>query len=681
MKLGHKTKRHGRASGGIVVFIRTSIKKHFTQVQREFRYGLAFHISDELISSPAIILFTYLPPQGSNAYPVDEQNGIIHLHEYVTQLELLSPDSGLIIAGDLNARTKTSPDFIIDDDITYLPAPDIYPVDAFTDPRKSRDTHGEINAHGEELLRFCCVHGIHMLNGRTRGDMEGHLTCFTSNGSSLVDYTLMSSHLFPIAAYFTIGEYDDFTHLPQIMNIYSNFTDNTERSPNIKESLKNNKTQTVYKWTADSLNILLESKYRTEFESSIDSDDINNAVESLSRLLQEACVVKSKCNRKESKKTNSKWWDTEMDDLKQQKYKLLRKLRQIPNNNTLRNYRDIRKLYKAKIREKKENIKRENRKKIESCRTPSEFWKFIKSNTNTRNCINKISPDDWKVYFEELLNIQSVTDEEFDIQVNDYISWHDRNCKDCMKDSDECDNDELNENISMNEIELAVNELSNGKATGLDGLSNEIIKNSKLIVVPYLYKLFNKMLEHKFFPELWSQALIVPIHKKGSAHEPNNYRGISLLSCLGKIFTKIMNKRLVRWSENNDKFYDVQGGFMKGKSTIDQIFIFQSVISKYLSKKKGRFYSVFVDFTKAFDSIPHLKLYYSLLKGGIHGRLINILRDMYSKLVSCVKAVDGTISESFKCLVGTRQGCVVSPFLFIFYLNEFISQVETNNCR
>ena len=59
------------------------------------------------------------------------------------------------------------------------------------------------------------------------------------------------------------------------------------------------------------------------------------------------------------------------------------------------------------------------------------------------------------------------------------MSWHDRNCKDCMKyrlDSDECDNDELNENISMNEIKLAVNELSNGKATGLDDLSNKIIK-------------------------------------------------------------------------------------------------------------------------------------------------------------------------------------------------------------
>ena len=77
---------------------------------------------------------------------------------------------------------------------------------------------------------------------------------------------------------------------------------------------------------------------------------------------------------------------------------------------------------------------------------------------------------------------------------------------------------------------------------------------------------------------------------------------------------------------------EVQGGFTKGKSTIDQIFMFQSLVSKYVSKKRGRFYSVFVDFAKAFESVPHLHLFYSLIQEGLHGKAICLLRNMYQKL-------------------------------------------------
>ena len=87
--------------------------------------------------------------------------------------------------------------------------------------------------------------------------------------------------------------------------------------------------------------------------------------------------------------------------------------------------------------------------------------------------------------------------------------------------------------------------------------------------------------------------------------------------------------------------------------------------------KKGRCYSVFVDFTKTFDRIPHNHLFYMLYQKGAHGRLLQVLKDMYSKLKSCV--TNGIVySELFECSVGTRQGCIISPFLFIFYLNELI---------
>ena len=154
-----------------------------------------------------------------------------------------------------------------------------------------------------------------------------------------------------------------------------------------------------------------------------------------------------------------------------------------------------------------------------------------------------------------------------------------------------------------------------------------------------------------------------------------------MLSCISKLFTKIVNNRLVEWADKNEKLYDIQAGFRKGKGTIDNIFVLQCLVDKYLGKEKGRFYSVFVDFSKAFDSVPHCHLFYSLLNGDMHGRTVNVLRNMYSKLKACVQVNNGGLSEEFTCSIGTRQGCMISPFLFIFYLNELIHLMEDNDCQ
>jgi hypothetical protein len=119
---------------------------------------------------------------------------------------------------------------------------------------------------------------------------------------------------------------------------------------------------------------------------------------------------------------------------------------------------------------------------------------------------------------------------------------------------------------------------------------------------------------------------------------------------------------------------------MKGKSTIDAIFVLQSLASKYLGKEKGRFYAIFVDFSKAFDSVPHSHLFYSLLTGNLHGKVITVLRNMYSKLKSCV-GNNGHLSEFFSCTLGTRQGCMMSPIIFTLYLNELIHMIDMRDCQ
>ena len=86
------------------------------------------------------------------------------------------------------------------------------------------------------------------------------------------------------------------------------------------------------------------------------------------------------------------------------------------------------------------------------------------------------------------------------------------------------------------------------------------------------------------YPNKWCSAIIYPVHKKGDVKIPNNYRGISLLSCISKLFTTIVNNRLVEWADKNENLFDIQAGLRKGKGTIDNIFVLQCLVDKYLGK-------------------------------------------------------------------------------------------------
>ena len=145
-------------------------------------------------------------------------------------------------------------------------------------------------------------------------------------------------------------------------------------------------------------------------------------------------------------------------------------------------------------------------------------------------------------------------------------------------------------------------------------------------------------------------------------------------------FTKIINSRLVEWAEYNEVQREEQAGFRKGYSTIDNMFVLQALVQKYCSRKGGRFYTIFVDFSKAFDTIPHALLFYQLATKGVHGKVLKVLRSMYSSLQSCVRTQQG-LTDFLNCSRGTRQGCMLSPFLFSLYVGELVQMFEDAQCE
>ena len=112
---------------------------------------------------------------------------------------------------------------------------------------------------------------------------------------------------------------------------------------------------------------------------------------------------------------------------------------------------------------------------------------------------------------------------------------------------------------SEQEVRNAIRHLKAGKSAGPDWILAEMLKVAESVIVPYLKNIFNVLFDMGMFPEEWSKAIIIPLHQKGDKNNPDNYRGISLLSILSKVFTHIINSRLMRWTESNSVLNDDPG--------------------------------------------------------------------------------------------------------------------------
>ena len=183
-------------------------------------------------------------------------------------------------------------------------------------------------------------------------------------------------------------------------------------------------------------------------------------------------------------------------------------------------------------------------------------------------------------------------------------------------------------------------------------------------------KLFNIILDTGIIPKDWCISLIHPIYKnKGDSGDPDNYRGISLISCVGKLFTMAINERLTNYLNKVGLIGDEQAGFRKNFSTLDHIYVISSLIDLYKHKGK-RIYCAFIDYKKAFDLVDRSNLWLKLLGSGINGNFLNIIHNMYLNAKSCVK-LNSKVSPLFNCGIGVRQGDNLSPLLFALYINDF----------
>ena len=210
-----------------------------------------------------------------------------------------------------------------------------------------------------------------------------------------------------------------------------------------------------------------------------------------------------------------------------------------------------------------------------------------------------------------------------------------------------------------------------------DSISNEMLKTGCGALQKSLLKLFNCILCFGDYPTEWKCAYITPVHKGGSPDDPNNYRGISILSCIVKLFNTILTKRLDNFLEEKKIITPLQIGFFKEARTSNHMFVLRTIIEKYTHEKKGKLYTCFIDFHKAFDRVIHALMLYKLRNVGVTGNFYNVIKDMYVNNKLCVKMKSG-FTQLFPSTIGVRQGDTLSPDLFKIFINDLPDIFDTS---
>ena len=690
-----KQKGAKRNSGGIIVYVRDTLKQYVEFLKHEDDSIIWFRIKSNRIGcdDDLLLCLCYNIPSGSGREFLVNRNvfDLIADDMYFYQSQYNNACT-FLIAGDFNARVGERADYVENESLlNFELLPDDYVEDNGL-PRISCDK--VVNENGRYLLDLCKATGLRILNGRKDYDSQGHFTCITSQGSSVIDLILCRKEMFSFVENFKVHDANILSdHTVVSFTIKSSgCTDGTEESCGSNDSCNGEKLTHTYKWDSDKkemfLNSLQSDDLCTEMEnlssrinmSSTFNDmdenlsDLYSYVENVYDPLFKKNVSSHKSDNGMQSKQKQPWYDDECKMFQSDFYKYLNCYRKDKFDDNRENMVRARSKYKSLIRSKKYNYEQQQTRKLENLRSKNakEYWKLLKSMCvkTTTDC--KISTDNFARYFKSINDPDSVffqPDEEVVLFNERYI-----------KGEFQCMFDELNVNIQMNEVLKACKELKTGKSSGPDLMLNEFfIHGSKIpCFAQCLTALFDKLFTVGYFPSSWSEGFVVPIHKKGNKNDPGNYRGITLLSTLGKLFTKILNVRLTKWAEKYNVYIEAQAGFRQNMSTVDNVFIIHGLINHLLNKNK-KLFAVFIDYTKAFDFVVRDIIWYKLIKTGVRGNMLNIVKSMYENFkTSCKVKHNNQLSESFVSTLGVRQGESLSPFLFSMYINDIEEFFMTN---
>lgn len=299
---------------------------------------------------------------------------------------------------------------------------------------------------------------------------------------------------------------------------------------------------------------------------------------------------------------------------------------------------------------------------------PSSFWSFIRSRKQSNRIPAEMTFKDSSAnsphelanlfadFFEE---VHSTTSPTFSPDSVRNCPIYNLNCPPLV--------------VSQNDVLLALEKLDVSKGPGTDNIPPLFLRECADSLLTPLTIIFNKSLSESTFPEAWKSASITPIFKAGNNRAVENYRGVSILCCLAKVFEQLVHE--VLYAASRPLISDFQHGFVKRRSTTTNLMSYVSFLSSEI-ENRHQVDAIYFDFSKAFDRVPHDLAIAKFKHLGFPDWITEWLRSYLSSRRAFVK-VNGARSRVFSITSGVPQGSVLGPLIFILFVNDVCLRLKS----